>query len=182
MNSMIWGICYGLIEMRVKKLLRRMVATPMKRSEFLISLFIARFTLGLVEALILFSFAHFYFNISVQGSMLALSVVFVSGNIAFGGLSILLSARVENTRTGNGIINFIVMPMTVLSGVFFSYHNFPDAAVSVIKFLPLTMLADSMRSIFIEGAGLHQVLLPAMILTTFGLTLFGIGLKVYKWY
>jgi ABC-type polysaccharide/polyol phosphate export permease len=182
MNSMIWGICYGLIEMRVKKLLRRMVATPMKRSEFLVSLFLARFTLGLAEALILFSFTHFYFNISVQGSLLALAVVFISGNIAFGGLSILLSARVENTRTGTGIINFIVMPMMVLSGIFFSYHNFPEAAVSVIKILPLTLLADSMRSVFIEGAGLQQVIIPSLILTVFGLTLFGAGLKIYKWY
>ncbi|MFN8206498.1 MAG: ABC transporter permease [Bacteroidales bacterium] len=182
MNSMIWGICYGLIEMRVKKLLRRMVATPMKRSEFLVSLFLARFTLGLTEALILFLFAHFYFDISVQGSLTALALVFISGNIAFGGLSILLSARVENTRIGTGIINFIVMPMMVLSGIFFSYHNFPEAAVSIIRLLPLTLLADSMRSVFIEGAGLSQVYIPSLILAAFGMVLFGIGLKIYKWY
>jgi ABC-2 type transport system permease protein len=182
MNSLIWGISYGLIEMRVKRLLRRMVATPMKRSEFLISLFMARFALSTIEALILFTFGWFYFTIQIEGSIPALILVFISGNIAFAGISVLLSARVQNTRIGTGLINFIILPMTVLSGIFFSYHNFPGPVIPFIQILPLTMLADSIRSVFIEGAGLYQVIEPAFVLSSLGLVCFLIGLKIYKWY
>jgi ABC-type polysaccharide/polyol phosphate export permease len=69
-----------------------------------------------------------------------------------------------------------------MSGIFFSYHNFPDWAIPVIRMLPLTMLADGVRSIFIEGAGLLQVAQPILILTAVGALLFSAGLKVFRWY
>ena len=182
MNSLLWGISYALIEMRSKKLMRRMVATPMKRSEFLISIFVARMSITVIEALILISFAFAYFHISIQGSLPALVLVFLAGNIAFSGIAILISSRTANSRIGTGLINVIVLPMTVLSGIFFSYHNFPDYVIPYIQKLPLTMLADSIRSIFIEGAGFSQVGLNALILTALGIICFLIGLRTYKWY
>jgi ABC-2 type transport system permease protein len=182
MNSLLWGISYALIEMRSKKLLRRMVATPMKRSEFLISIFVARLSITIIEALLLLSFAFVYFHISIQGSLPALILIFLAGNIAFSGIAILISSRTANSRIGTGLINVITMPMTVLSGIFFSYHNFPDFAVPIIQKFPLTMMADSIRSVFIEGAGIAQVSLNALILSALGLICFAVGLRTYKWY
>ena len=182
MNSLLWGISYALIDMRSKKLMRRMVATPMKRSEFLISIFVARLSITIIEALLLLSFAFAYFHISIQGSLPALILIFLAGNIAFSGIAILISCRTANSRIGTGLINVITLPMTVLSGVFFSYHNFPDKVIPFIQKLPLTMMADSVRSVFIEGAGIAQVGLNALVLTTLGLLCFAIGLRFYKWY
>lgn len=182
MNSLLWGISYALIDMRSKKLMRRMVATPMKRSEFLISIFFARLSITVIEALLLLAFAFAYFHISIQGSLPALLLIFLAGNIAFSGIAILISSRTDNSRIGTGLINVITLPMTVLSGIFFSYHNFPDFAIPIIQKFPLTMIADSLRSIFIEGAGLAQVSLNALILTLLGTICFGIGLRTYKWY
>jgi ABC-type multidrug transport system permease subunit len=182
MNSLLWGISYALIEMRSKKLLRRMIATPMKKSEFLISHFAARLTLTVIEAGLLFTFAFFYFSISVQGSLLALATVFLSGNIAFSGIAILISARTANSRIGTGLINVITMPMTVLSGVFFSYHNFPDSVIPIIEKMPLTMMADSLRGVFIEGFGITQVAVNSSVLFALGIICFLIGLRIYKWY
>jgi ABC-2 type transport system permease protein len=182
MNSLLWGISYALIEMRSKKLMRRMVATPMKKSEFLISIFVARLSITIIEALLLLSFAFAYFHISIQGSLPALILIFLAGNIAFSGIAILISSRTANSRIGTGLINVITMPMTVLSGIFFSYHNFPDFVIPIIQKLPLTMMADSIRSVFIEGAGIAQVSLNALILSTLGVICFIIGLRTYKWY
>ena len=125
MMSLMWGVSYGLIDKRNKKLIRRMVATPMSKSEFLISHFIARFFLSFIESAILFLFAWIYFDIQINGSLAALLLLIVSGNIAFSGIAILISSRTSNTEIGNGLINAVVTPMMVLSGVFFSYHNFP---------------------------------------------------------
>jgi len=182
MNSAIWGIGWVLIEFRMKKLLRRMLATPMRKSDFLISQITTRIILSLIESSMLFVFAHYYFDISIQGNLLGLFLLFFAGNIAFTGIAILLSSRASNTRVGNGLINAVTMPMMILSGVFFSYHSFPDWAIPVIQSLPLTTLADGLRAVFIEGAGLTEMLKPILILTSIGLTTFIVGLKVYRWH
>jgi ABC-type multidrug transport system permease subunit len=182
MNSLLWGISYALIEMRSKKLMRRMVATPMLKSEFLISFFVARLAIAIIEASILCTFAYFYFRISLQGSFFALAAIFLAGNIAFSGLAILISSRTANSRIGTGLINVVTMPMMILSGIFFSYHNFPDFAIPIIQKMPLTMMADSLRAVFIEGAGIMQVAVNSSILTALGVCCFLIGLKIYKWY
>ncbi|MEO1049882.1 MAG: ABC transporter permease [Bacteroidota bacterium] len=182
MMSCMWGISYSMIDKRAKKLLRRMEATPMKKPIFLLAQFIARLTLGTMEAIILIIFAHLYFDIRIEGNVLALLLTFIAGNMAFTGLAILISSRTANPQIGNGLINLVVMPMMVLSGVFFSYHNFPDWAVSFIELLPLTMLADTMRSIFTEGMGLAEALKPIAVLLAIGAITFTTGLRVYKWY
>jgi ABC-type multidrug transport system permease subunit len=182
MMSCMWGISYGIIEKRSKKLLRRLVATPMKKSHFLIALISVRFTMNMIEALILLVFALVAFKMTIQGDITALLLIFIAGNIAFSGLAVLVSSHTSNTEVGNGIINFVVTPMMVLSGIFFSYQNFPEWALPVIRNLPLTMLADGMRSIFNEGAGYAQVAKPVLVLTVTGVIFFGAGLKIFKWH
>jgi ABC-2 type transport system permease protein len=182
MMSSMWGLSYGIIEKRSKKLLRRMVATPMKKTYFLISLMTVRVAMNMVEALLLVLFAWLVFHITIQGSITALIATFFAANIAFAGLSVAISCRTSKTEIGNGLINVVVMPMMLLSGIFFSYHNFPDKLIPVLQKLPLTLVADAMRSIFIEGAGFTQVAMPILVLITGGIITFAIGLKFFKWY
>ncbi len=182
MSSCLWGISYDMIDKRGKKLLRRMVATPMRKSYYMIAQLLARITLTLIESIILILFAVLTFHIDIQGSIPALILVFLSGNLVFIGIGILVASRTSNTQTGNGLISAVTMPMMVLSGIFFSYYNFPDFVVPIIQKLPLTIFADSIRSIFIEGAGLVKVLPNILILCATGLVTFIIGLRVFKWY
>jgi ABC-type multidrug transport system permease subunit len=182
MMSCMWGISYGIIEKRSKKLLRRLVATPMKKSYFLIALITVRLTMNFFEAAILVLFAVLAFHMSIQGSIAALILIFLAGNAAFAGMAVLVSSHTSNTEVGNGLINFVVMPMMVLSGIFFSYHNFPDWSIAVIQKLPLTMMTDGVRSIFNEGAGLQEVAIPVIILSSIGVMFFAAGLKIFKWH
>ena len=182
MMSSMWGISYGIIEKRSKKLLRRLVATPMKKSHFLIALITVRIVMNFIESLVLFLFALFAFKMTIQGNISALILMFLAGNIAFAGIAVFVSSHTSNTEVGNGLINFVVFPMMVLSGIFFSYQNFPDWSLPVIKNLPLTMLTDGIRSIFNEGAGYHEVMLPIIILLAIGTLFFSVGLKIFKWH
>ena len=182
MMSSMWGISYGIIEKRSKKLLRRLVATPMKKSHFLIALITVRVTMNFVEALALILFALLVFNITIQGSISALILLFIAGNLAFAGIAVFVSSHTSNTEVGNGLINAVVMPMMVLSGIFFSYQNFPDWSINVIKVLPLTMLTDGIRSIFNEGAGYNEIAVPFLVLSATGILFFGAGLKIFKWH
>jgi ABC-2 type transport system permease protein len=182
MMSCMWGISYGIIEKRSKKLLRRLVATPMKKSHFLIALISVRIIMNIIESAVLLIFALIVFKMQVQGDLTALLLLYIAGNIAFAGIAVLVSSHTSNTEVGNGLINFVVMPMMILSGIFFSYQNFPDWSISVIKYFPLTMLTDGVRSIFNEGAGYPEVALPILILTSIGVIFFTVGLKIFKWH
>ena len=182
MMSCMWGISYGIIEKRSKKLLRRLVATPMKKSHFLIALITVRIIMNLIESSVLLLFALIAFKVTVQGNISALILMYLAGNIAFAGIAVFVSSHTSNTEVGNGLINFVVFPMMVLSGIFFSYQNFPDWSIPVIKNLPLTMLTDGIRSIFNEGAGYNEVALPVLILTATGALFFSVGLKIFKWH
>lgn len=182
MNSCVWGIGWFLIELRIKKLLRRMVATPMKKSIFILSHFIGRLVLTVFESIVLFLFAWLFFDLELTGSFLALVLIYLSGILAFGGIGLILASRTESTHVGNGLINAVVLPMTIVSGVFFSYEGFPEWMIPIIKILPLTILTDSLRAVFNEGAGLAEIFWPCSILTLLGLALYYIGLKLFKWH
>jgi len=182
MSSILWGISYTIIERRSQKLLRRMVATPMRKSNFLVGMMLVRILMNIVEALILLVFAWLLFGIHIQGNIGALVILFLAGNIAFTGLAVLISTRTSKTEVGTGWINAVQMPMMILSGIFFSYHNFPEWSVKVIKFLPLTALADGIRSIFNEGAGWMEIITPSLALSGFGIVCFILGLRLFKWF
>lgn len=182
MNSCMWGMGYGLIDLRVKKLLRRMAASPMYKSAFMASHFCARMVFTISEALILFVFAHFLFGVRVEGSLFALALLFVAGNLAWSGIGMLASSRGQSMNAANGIVNAVTLPMTMLSGIFFSYRNFPDWSQKIIEWLPLTVLADSIRSIFIEGAGLAQMALPIGVLMATGMLFALLAVRLYRWH
>lgn len=182
MMSTMWGISYGIIEKRSKKLLRRLVATPMKKSHFLIALITVRVAMNFVEAAVLIIFAVAVFGMTIQGSLPALVLLFIAGNLAFAGIAVFVSSHTSNTEVGNGLINAVVTPMMVLSGIFFSYQNFPDWSVGIIKVLPLTILTDGIRSIFNEGAGFSEAAFPVFVLSLAGVVFFSAGLKIFKWH
>jgi ABC-type multidrug transport system permease subunit len=131
---------------------------------------------------VLFIFALFAFNLTIQGDISALILIYLAGNIAFAGIAVFVSSHTSNTEVGNGLINAVVFPLMVLSGIFFSYHNFPDWSIKVIQKLPLTMLTDGVRSIVNEGAGYKEVAFPVIILIVTGAVFFSAGLKIFKWH
>ncbi len=182
MNSCLWGLGYNLIEFRMKKLLRRMVATPMRKTDFFVSHALFRIAICFLETLILLFFAWISFGLVIQGSWLAFLILLLAGVICFSGIALLVASRTQNSQVGNGLINAVLLPMTILSGIFFSYHNFPEWAQAVIQYLPLTVLADAFRAIVNEGAGTGNTLFPVLLLVCVGLVCSIAGLKNFKWY
>lgn len=182
MMSCMWGISYGMIDKRSKKLLRRMVATPMVKSHFLAALMLVRIFINIVESILLIFFAWLIFGVIIQGSPWALASVFIAGNITFCGMAVFVSSRTAQTEVGNGMINAVVMPLMLLSGVFFSYHNFPEWSIGVIEKLPLTLLVDGLRAVFTEGAGFAETAPATLLLLMIGIAFFAAGLKIFKWH
>ena len=181
MSSSMWGIGYVIVELRTKKLVKRMLATPMRKRDFLLSFVVMRALFVLIEVPMLVGFGWIAFGVRLTGSALLLLVVSLLGAFAFAGLSLLVSSRAQNTQTVGGLINLVMMPMFIGSGVFFSSSNFPDAMQPVVRALPLTALNDSLRSIINEGAGVADLARPILVLSAYGVVSFAAALRWFRW-
>ncbi len=182
MNSCIWGIGWNLIDLRIKKLMRRMVATPMRKPLFFLAQMATRLIIASVEFIAVLIFAVLLFKIKITGDPVVLVTLLISGVVAFGGIAVLMGSRAANPQVGNGLINAITLPMMLLSGIFFSYEGFPEWSKIIIQTLPLTQLSDTMRAIFNEGAGWEVAWAPILILNAIGFTALMIGVRIFKWY
>lgn len=180
-SSSMWGIGYLIVEMRTKKLVKRMLATPMRRGDFLMSFVLMRSIFVVVEAPVLFGFGWIVFGVRVSGSIPLVLGISLLGALAFAGIGLLVASRADNTQTVGGLMNLVMMPMFVGSGVFFSASHFPDALQPVIRALPLTVLNDALRAIVNEGAGATAVAGPAAILAGYGAVTFALAVRLFRW-
>jgi ABC-type multidrug transport system permease subunit len=181
MSSSMWGIGYVIVELRTKKLVKRMLATPMRKGDFLLSFVVMRALFVLVEVPVLVAFGWMAFGVRVVGSVLLVFAVSLLGALAFAGLGLLVASRAQNTQTVGGLMNLVMMPMFVGSGVFFSSANFPAAAQPVLRALPLTALNDALRAVINEGAGAGAIARPMLVLGLCGVLSFAAALKVFRW-
>jgi len=181
MSSSMWGIGYLIVEMRTKKLVKRMLATPMRRGDFLLSFVVMRALFVLVEVPVLFGFGWLVFGVRVTGSVPLLLGVSLLGALAFAGIGLLVASRAQNTQTVGGLMNLVMMPMFVGSGVFFSASNFPQAMQPYLRALPLTALNDALRAIVNEGADAATLTRPLLILVGCAVVSFAAALRVFRW-
>ncbi len=176
-----WGVGYAVVDMRVKKLLKRLIATPMRRADFLLAIVSSRLLLMLVEAVLLLGLGWAVFDIVVQGSISSVVLLGAAGSLCFAGMGLLVASRAQRVETISGLINLVMLPMFVFSGVFFSADRFPEVVQPLIRLLPLTALNDALRSVILEGAGLAAQSTRVLILAAWGGLSFLLALRRFRW-
>jgi ABC-2 type transport system permease protein len=181
MGGGLWGVGFLIVDMRVKKLLKRLLATPMKRSDFLWSIMISRIILTVVDVVIFLVFASFVFDITVRGSYLALCLMILMGSVCFAGFGMLVASRVTKIESAHGLMNLVILPSYLFSGVFFSSSNFPEWAQPIVSVLPLTALNDGLRAVINDGAGLVDVSGYALIMLVWTVLCYAIGARLFRW-
>ena len=181
MNAAMWGIGFALVDMRQRKLLKRFVGTPMRRSDFLLALTSSRLILMLIEVALMLAFGVLVFHMRVLGSLLTIVLVGAVGALSFGGLGLLTASRAQKIESVSGLINLVMMPMWIFSGVFFSYERFPAKILPLIKALPLTALNDALRDTILQGASLGAQTNRLLILLVWGLISFVLALRWFRW-
>ena len=181
MGGGIWGLGYSIVDQRRKNLLKRLVATPMSRAEYLASYVISRFVLLTVEAAVLLGFAALLFDVPMRGSLAAVALIVVVSALSFGGIGLLIASRSKTIEGVSGLMNLAMLPMWVLSGVFFSSENFPSAVQPFIKALPLTATNDALRASMLRGVEAAALWPQLGVLTAWMVVCFGIALKIFRW-
>jgi ABC-type multidrug transport system permease subunit len=181
MGGGIWGLGFSIVEARRRKLLKRFVSTPMPRRHYLASFLFSRFFFLILEIVVLLGSAALLFGVPVRGSLLQLFTVCLLAALAFGGLGLLIASRAKTIEGVSGLMNLTMMPMWVLSGVFFSSNNFPKVAQPFIQALPLTATNNALRATMLQGAGWSTVAPSLAIIAVWLVVTFSIALRIFRW-
>ena len=181
MSGGLWGVGFVVVDMRVRKLIKRLTATPMSRSDFLLSFVLVRALFLMIELPVLLAFAHWVFGVPIRGSLLLIIALGILGSLVFAGIGLLLGSRAQTTQTAAGLVNMVSLPMLVCSGVFFSAARFPEMFQPVIRALPLTALIESMRTVMLDGAGLVAVAGHVFVMLLWGGLCFAAALRLFRW-
>lgn len=177
----LFGLGFVSVDLRIRKLLKRFLATPMKKSQFLLSLMASRFIFMVPEILVLLGFSYLIFGVRIFGSIWLVVLLIVLGAFTFSGIGLLVGSRAKTLEAASGLMNLVMLPMWVLSGIFFSAARFPEAMQPYIKLLPLTPLIDALRLVMNEGKGLMDVIPQMITVVVWGLVCFVVGLKIFRW-
>jgi ABC-2 type transport system permease protein len=181
MGSAIWGMGFAIVDARRKKLMKRLVATPMPRHYYLLSFLLSRLLLLVGEVGVLLGFGALVFGVPVRGSFVDLAALCLVGSLAFSALGLLVASRARTIEAASGLMNSVMMPMWIVSGVFFSSQRFPTVLQPVIKALPLTAVIDALRMNMLQGASLAQVAPQLSILGAWMIVCFLLALKLFRW-
>ncbi len=181
MGSGIWGLGFAIVDARRKHLLKRLVATPMSRTQFLASFVLSRLTFLIIEVALLIGFAALVFGVPLRGPPLLLAGLCLLSALAFASLGLLLSARPRTVEGVSGLMNVVMLPMWIFSGVFFSSSRFPDSVQPLIRALPLTAVIDALRATMLRGAGARELLPELAVITAWLLGSFVLAVRLFRW-
>ncbi len=181
MGGGLWGVGFAIVDMRIRRLLKRFMATPMRKTDFLIGVMISRLMFMIPEMVLLLLFARLAFGVVVYGSYGSVVVLILLGAFEFSGIGLLVASRARTLESVSGLMNLTMLPLWVLSGIFFSYERFPEVVHPLIRVLPLTPLIDSLRAVMQEGASLWSVAPQMGIMAAWAVVTFVIALRVFRW-
>jgi hypothetical protein len=181
MGGGMWGVGFVLVDMRTRKLLKRLLATPMRREDFLLAILTARMVFLVPDMIFLILVGRLGFGVPVNGNPLTLALVILAGAVAFAGIGLLVASRAEKTESVTGLMNLVMLPMWLLSGTFFSSERFPDVMQPFIQALPLTQLNFALREVMLNDLSLGQVAWRLGILLVWGGVAFVLALKWFRW-
>lgn len=181
MGTGLWAIGFAVADMRQRKVLKRLLVTPMRRSSLLASFLIARLVFLVLEVFALTAFAVWVLDVPLRASLFQYGLLCLLGAIGFSGLGLLAASRVKTIEGVSGMLNFVMMPMWLGSGVFFSYERFPEVIHPVLKMLPLTALNDALRATMLDGAGFGDIATELVILVLWTVVPFFLALKIFRW-
>jgi ABC-2 type transport system permease protein len=181
MGSGIWGIGFAIVDARRKNLLKRLIATPMRRSQYLASFLLSRLTFLCLEVALLLGFAVAVFGVPIRGSLGLLAFICFVSALAFASLGLLIAARPRTVEGVSGLMNLFMLPMWIFSGVFFSSSRVPDAAQPFVRALPLTAVIDALRATMLRGAGVAQVLPELLVIGAWLVVGFALAVRLFRW-
>jgi len=181
MGAGLWGIGFNTVDLRIKNLLKRLVATPMRKSQFLLAMISSRVAFFIPEMIVLLIVARLLFGVPIAGNYLSIFFIAFLGSITFAGMGLLIASRARSIESISGLMNLVMIPMWLCSGIFFSSERFPDFIQPFIQALPLTQVINALRALILVGEPLAAQAVSIGILLVWCSVSYLLALKLFRW-
>jgi len=181
MGGGLWGVGFAIVDMRIRKLLKRFMATPMKRTHFLMGMMTSRLIFMIPQIVFLLLFAYLIFGVRINGNWLSILFIVILGAIEFATIGLLVASRAQTLEAASGLMNLVMLPMWTLSGIFFSYERFPEVVQPMIKLLPLTPVIDVLRGMMMDGKSILNYGPEIIVILVWCVVPFVISLAIFRW-
>ncbi len=177
----IFSIAFAFVSFKSTGALRRLFVTPTHPISFIFGQSVARFIIAFLQVALLLALSILVFKVQVVGSILNMFILAFLGIIVFLMFGFAVAGWAKDENQAAPIANLITFPMLFLSGTFIPRDNLPEWLQRLTGFLPLTYLADAMRSVSTLGYSLWQVRMDILGLIVWGIIMFIVAIKVFKW-
>lgn len=181
MGGGLWGVGFAIVDMRIRKLLKRFMATPMKRTHFLMGMMLSRLIFMVPQIIFLLLFSWIIFGVQIHGNWVAILFVILLGAVEFSSIGLLVASRAQTLEAASGLMNLVMLPMWTLSGIFFSYERFPEVVQPLIKLLPLTPVIDALRGMMMDGKSIMEFGPELAVIFVWCVAPFGLALAIFRW-
>jgi len=181
MGGGLWGVGFAIVDLRIRKLLKRFMATPLRRTHFLMAMMASRLVFMIPQIVVLLLFSYLLFGVVIHGSWLSILLIVILGAVEFAAIGLLVASRAQTLETASGLMNLVMLPMWTLSGIFFSYERFPEVVQPIIKLLPLTPVIDSLRALMMDGKSITTLGPEIIVMVLWSVIPFVIALAIFRW-
>lgn len=181
MGGGLWGVGFAIVDLRIRKLLKRFMATPMRRTHFLMAMMTSRLVFMIPQIVLLLVFSYLLFGVVIHGNWLSILLVVILGAVEFAAIGLLVASRAQTLETASGLMNLVMLPMWTLCGIFFSYERFPEIVHPVIRLLPLTPVIDALRALMMDGKSISTIGPEILVILVWTVAPFAIALAIFRW-
>lgn len=183
-GAAIFGVAFSFYSLKETLVLKRLYSTPIRKPYIVIGEGIARVVFQLTTVVVLIAFGYFVYNFKLADGLLTfINMLLLSflGLVVFMGFGFVISGIAKNQNVIPVYANLFMFPQYFLSGTFFTKSALPAGLQSVINYLPLTALNDAMRNVAFEGSSLVACWKEIGILCVWGILVYAIAIRVFKW-
>ena len=151
MNFSVIGIATSMAAYREKRILVRLLATPLRVRVFFAARVLSALALSVLQAAIILAAGWILFGVAVEGNLLHIALLVVLGNIVFLNIGFVVGAFSKTVAAASGLGNAVGLPLMFMSGVFFPIENLPTILRLIVEYLPLAPILEIVRGIILHS-------------------------------
>jgi len=177
-NTAFAGTAITLVNRREYGILKRIRATPLPASLYLLSSLVSSLLVFVLETVLLFAVGRIFFGAHLPGHVASLVVAVLIGTTVFAAVGLAAAALIRSAEGSSAVVNFILLPMAFLSGAFGPTRGYPAVLRAIGDVLPLTYLVKLVDAVYLHGHGVWTQPEALLILLAWGLA--GLVFTIFK--
>lgn len=180
MQGGIYSLAYWMIDLKSRGVIKRFLVTPISQAELVLSVLASRMLIAIAQVILLSAVGVIFFDAKISINIAPILILTMLGSGIFLLMGLLISMFADSYEAAAPITTVVGLPMTFLGNVFFPVESLPATLQVLGSLLPITYLADGLRTLFLESGSWQAVLADIGILTAWFIGILALSLWQFR--